>query len=160
MQRKLYFRIRFPELANELGHDLIASRRDKANPEQTNFSVCGQTCPADGLLQLNDCGSSVVPKCESRRREFRFTAVPLEEFDANLFLKRLDLERESWLAEMNQLCSTTEVQSFGDREKGSDVAEFHLTILFANQITGRKTFNFTNHTAERVIEMSSIGVNR
>jgi hypothetical protein len=154
MQRELYFRIRFPELANELGHDLIASRRDEANPKQTNFSVCRQTCPTYGLLQLNDCGSSVVTKCESRRREFRFTAVPLEEFDADFFLKRLDLERESWLAEMNQLCSTTEVQSFGDREKGSDVAEFHLTILFANQITGRKTFNFTNHIAKRVIGTS------
>ena len=160
MQRKLYFRIRFPELANELGHDLIASRRDKADPEQTNFSVCCQTCPTYGLLQLDNCGSSVVPKCESRRREFRFTAVPLEEFDADFFFKRLDLEREGRLAEMNQLCSTTEVQSFGDGEKGSDVAEFHRIIIFASQITGHKTINFTNHTAERVIEMSRLGVNR
>src|ERR1700677_1383218 len=154
MQRKLYFRIRFPELANELGHDLIASRRDKADPEQTNFSVCCQTCPTYGVLQLDDCGSSVVPKCESRRREFRFTAVSLEEFDAYFFLKRLDLEREGRLAEMNQLCSTTEVQSLCDGEKGFDVAEFHLTIIFVSQITEHKIFNFTNHRAERVIGTS------
>ena len=82
------------------------------------------------------------------------TAVPLEEFDANLLLKRLDLERKSRLAEMNQLCSTTEVQSIGDGEKGFDVAELHLTILFANQITGHKTFNFTNNIARRVIGTS------
>ena len=160
MQRELYFRIRLPELANELGHDLVASRRDKANPEQTDFSVCCQTRPTDGLLQLNDCGSGVVPKGGSRRGELRFTAIPFEEFDANLFLKRLDLERESRLAEMNQLCSTTEVQSLGDGEKGFDVAEFHPTILFAIQITGRKTINFTNRIAKRVIGTSRLGVNR
>ena len=147
MQRKLDFRIGLPELANELGHDFIARRRDKANPEQTNFSVCCQTCPTDGLLQLNDCSSSCCSK-------FCLTAVPLEEFDANLFLKHLDLERECRLTEMNQLCSTTEVQSIGDGEKGFDVAELHLTILFANQITGHKTFNFTNNIARRVIGTS------
>ena len=114
MQRELNFRIRLPELANELRHDLIASRRDKANPEQANFSVCGQTCPTDGQLQLKDCGRSVVPKSESRRGEFCFTAVPFEEFEIHLFLKHLDLERECRLAEMNQLCSTTEVQSLGN----------------------------------------------
>ena len=128
MQRKLYFRIRLAELANELGHDLIASCRDKANPEQTNFSVCGQTCPTNCLLQLDNCGSSVVPKGESCRSKFCFAAVPVEEFDADLFLKRLDLEREGRLTEMNQLCSTTDVQSLGDGEKGFDVAGFHLPL--------------------------------
>jgi hypothetical protein len=128
MQRKLYFRIRLAELANELGHDLIASCRDKANPEQTNFSVCGQTCPMNGLLQLDNCGGSVSRKANPAAVGFCFTAVPLEERNTDLFLKRLDLEREGRLTEMNQLCSTTDVQSLGDGEKGFDVAGFHLPL--------------------------------
>jgi hypothetical protein len=46
------------------------------------------------------------------------------------------------------------VQSLGDGEERFDVAEFHLSILFANHITGHRTFNFTNHIAKRVIGTS------
>jgi hypothetical protein len=45
---------------------------------------------------------------------------------------------------MNQLCSSPEVQSLCHREKRSNLAKFHLAILFATLITGNNTNNVTN----------------
>src|SRR5258708_24809888 len=47
---------------------------------------------------------------------------------------------------MNQLRSTPEMQSLGDREKRSNLTKLHTFILFANLITDHKTNNVSNHT--------------
>src|SRR5258705_13365044 len=47
---------------------------------------------------------------------------------------------------MNQLSSTPEMQSLGDRKKRSNLTKLHTSILFANLITDHKTNNVSNHT--------------
>src|SRR5712675_1821366 len=46
---------------------------------------------------------------------------------------------------MNQLRSTPEMQSLCDREKRSNLTEFHTSVLFANLITDYKTNNVSNY---------------
>src|SRR5882724_9502164 len=46
---------------------------------------------------------------------------------------------------MNQLRSTPEMQSLCDREKRSNLTEFHTSVLFVNLITDYKTNNVSNY---------------
>jgi hypothetical protein len=56
------------------------------------------------------------------------------------------LKAQSRLAEMNQLRSTSEVQSLCYRQKRPNLTKFHRSILFAKFITDNKTNNVTNET--------------
>src|SRR6266481_5417391 len=49
---------------------------------------------------------------------------------------------------MNQLCSTSEMQSFGDREKRPNLTKFHCLFLFADLITDDTTNNVSNQIRE------------
>ena len=83
----------------------------------SKFPVGGESCPTNRLVQLRDDSRGILTKGETSRCKRGLAPVPLEEPDADLLLKCSYLKAQGRLAEMNQLRSTSEVQSLGYGKK-------------------------------------------
>jgi len=90
---------------------VCSSGRNESEPHNAQFSLGSQPRALRRLSQLGQAAGGFPLKGRARRSLNSSSSGPLDESHPELLFESLNLQAQGWLAEMNDLSRTTEVQS-------------------------------------------------
>jgi hypothetical protein len=100
--------------------------KGKADAQLARFAPLGPACRHGRLLRQGQDAPRIVEEQRARLRQPHGALVALEQLRAQFRFQRLDLLAQGRLADMQALGRAREVQLFGDGDKVTQVAQFHI----------------------------------
>jgi hypothetical protein len=107
------------------GNEVCGGGSDERYAKMAGLAASGLAGASLGFYETVQDVCSVALKDGSGWRESDGAAIAVEELNAEVRLKLLDVGGEGRLREMKDFCGAGEIEPFGDGQKRSEMAKLH-----------------------------------
>jgi len=125
VKRQVHVAMTLAKDADHFGENAIQGGGDDADREMAQLAASGHARQTRGLGGVGERGAGAVEKYASGFGERDAAAGAIEQADAQLTFKPLDLLAERGLRDGQTLGCAAEMKGFGERDEIAEMAQFH-----------------------------------